>query len=655
MPTNIPYKSFCWSFGTTSFRTKNFNKTIEEQLALLNDFWQLPENVEAEWSGNNKLQIQYYNFMLRRGFVEGKANRKDKDAREKTSGLVDIGLIDGERRLTEVGQALLKISLEKNFTTDNQFQIDKDSFIYLKQLLKTYNEINGDYVRPFVVLLYILSKLEEISFEEFTYLIPLCTNKNNTEEIVKGIKEIRKNTTTIDNIILSRLMSMDNYQAALKLFINNLVDDNLICEIGLNRKSRTYDKNYFELYQLLYSVYVNNQIEYLPEVFEYLNKINIARYWKQYLFKTNSKQAIRKNPQKYLNTTLFDNVINEIDFKNAFFRVLHLLKAKATLKDYSDLNRRYIKTSDIILFEDSNVKLDVIPKYFFKSVISELYLQAFIPSKQLLRNCALEDIASCLVFDENTIIQGVNNEFGIDVNNIELAREAWNDNRYQRFQHLIDTKFNNDNLLILLDCFEQRNDKEIQKMVTDNADVPTIFEYILGIVWYKASERQGNILDYMKLTLDADLLPKTHAAGGEADIVYEYNKTNYYPQHTLLLEATLTDSANQRRMEMEPVSRHLGRHLICTGNLDSYCVFVTNYLDINVIADFRTRKHTPFYDPQDYNKFVDGMKIIPLQTSDLKKILKDGRKYKELYILFDEAFKSNLPPHQWYDSCIRLY
>ena len=71
-------------------------------------------------------------------------------------------------------------------------------------------------------------------------------------------------------------------------------------------------------------------------------------------------------------------------------------------------------------------------------------------------------------------------------------------------------------------------------------------------------------------------------------------------------------------MEMEPVSRHLGRHLIRTGNLDSYCVFATNYLDINVIADFRGRKSMPFYDTQDYSKSVNGMKIIPLQTSELK-------------------------------------
>ena len=208
--------------------------------------------------------------------------------------------------------------------------------------------------------------------------------------------------------------------------------------------------------------------------------------------------------------------------------------------------------------------------------------------------------------------------------------------------------------LILLDFFETRNDDEIRSMVTDNADVPTIFEYVLGILWYKASERHGKILDYMKLSLDADLLPKTHAAGGEAVIVYEYEATEYYPEHTLLLEATLADSTNQRRMEMEPVPRHLGKHLLRTGNLSSYCVFATNYLDINVIADFRGRKSMPFYDPQDYSKSVNGMKIIPLQTSDLKKILSNKKTYKELYPIFETAFNSTLPPHEWYEKCVLI-
>lgn len=649
---NIPYKSFCWSLGTTSFRTKNFNKTIEEQLSLLNEFWILRENQNINWSGNNELQARYYDFMRQKGFVEGNAKNKPKDAREKTSGLVDIGLIDENRKLSDAGKALLHISSENDFSSDNQFQIAKDSFIYLKQLLKTSYTVEGQTVRPFLVLLYLLSKVDYLTLEEYTYLLPLCVGTNETVEIIEGIKKLRTNGTTIDNIIINRLMNMNNYNTALDYFIENDVTESLICEIGLNRKSRQYDKPYFKLYEALYRVFVEDDIDSLSSVYSATKDIKIGKWWRSYLFDTTSETAIGKFPSDHLKVTLFNGVTGEIEFKKAFFKTIHLFKAKATLSDYLDLNRRYIKTTDIVLFEDDTVKLDVVPQYFFKSVMDQLYSDIFVKSELLYENCSIESISACLVVSDDTIIDGINEELGLSVTTIEAAREALEDNRYQRLQHLIDTKFTDENLLSLLDYFEDRNDTEIRNMVTDNADVPTIFEYVLGILWYKASERQGKILDYMKLSLDADLLPKTHAAGGEADIVYEYYATEAYPEHTLLLESTLADSTNQRRMEMEPVSRHLGRHLIRTGNLNSYCVFATNYLDINVIADFRGRKSMPFYDTQDYSKSVNGMKIIPLQTSELKKIISNGRTYKELYPLFEAAFNSTLPPHEWYNKNI---
>ena len=52
---------------------------------------------QINWNGNNVLQTKYYDFMHEKGFVKGEANNKPKDAREKTSGLVDIGLIDDIR------------------------------------------------------------------------------------------------------------------------------------------------------------------------------------------------------------------------------------------------------------------------------------------------------------------------------------------------------------------------------------------------------------------------------------------------------------------------------------------------------------------------------------------------------------------------------
>jgi hypothetical protein len=35
---NISFKSYCWSIGTTSYRTKEFNANIERQLALIEAF-----------------------------------------------------------------------------------------------------------------------------------------------------------------------------------------------------------------------------------------------------------------------------------------------------------------------------------------------------------------------------------------------------------------------------------------------------------------------------------------------------------------------------------------------------------------------------------------------------------------------------------------
>jgi len=646
------YKSFCWSLGTTSFRTKDFNRTIEEQLGLLNEFWSLAENANEAWLNNSTLQIRYYDFMRNKGFVTGDAPRKDKDAREKTSGLVDIGLINANRRLTEAGQALLAISQTGDFEPDNVFQIPKDSFIYLKQLLKTSNRIDESVVRPFIVLLRLLSEFEFISYEEYKYLLPLCIDMDSTEYIIDKIHDLRNHRVHLEDIIVERLMNMDNYQEGLRIFLANNVDADLICEVGMNRKRRNYDRPYFPLYQALKQAYLENDSDAFISVYESTKQINIGIRWRNYLFNTVSTRAISCDPLNCLNSTLFDNVVTEEEFKEAFYKVMHLLKAQATLSDYLDLNRRYIKTTDVVLFDDNTLKLDIVPKHFFNAVIDDLYNFAFEESTLLYNDCALEEIAACLVADENTIIAGVNEELGTDITTVEAARIALDDVRYQRLQALIDDKFTDDKLVELLNLFESRNDNEIRNMVTDNADIPTIFEYVLGILWYKVSERQGRILDYMKLHIDANLLPVTHANGGEADIVYEYSATDYYPEHALLLEATLADGTNQRRMEMEPVSRHLGMHLLRTGNMNSYCVFATTYLDINVISDFRNRKNNPYYNPQDYTQFVEGMKIIPLQTTELKKIVNNHRTYKELYPLFEEAFNSDLPPHEWYHNTV---
>lgn len=665
--SHLAYNSFVWNFGTTSFRTKQMNFSIERQLELLSEFWKDEENAKCGWEkeyllpnqpyGIYEIKNRYYDFMRDNGFITGDDKIKYKAARQKTSGLVDIGVINRNHRLTEVGEAILKISRSGDYSSKNILSISKDSLIYLSQLLKYSIALKDGYVRPFVVLLYLLSEVGTLPYEEFTYLAPLCTSEEATASIVDSIAKLRNDEISLDDIIYQHIMRQQNYQDAYFAWTNSDVTEDVVTAIGINRKSRDLDKNYYPFYLALKRLFVENDSKAAIEVYNKSKKIQIGGYWRKLLFDTVSTKAIKNEPLAHLNNTEFTPVNTEAELKDVFFKYLHLFKVKSTLHDYFDLNRRYIKLSNIILFEDGQLKYDLVPKPFFNSAMSELYKLAYTEADNLEQLTSLEDICPALKLNEQQLLDALNTELGTNLNSIDEAYSEVEKQRYERFNNMVETRFSDNQLIELLDNFDSRNDDAISKAVSDNADIPTIFEYVLGIIWYKTSEYKGRILDYLKLSLDADLLPVTHAAGGEADIVYEYSAwPPFYPKHNLLLEATLADGTNQRRMEMEPVSRHLGRHLLRTRDFNNYCVFATTYLDVNVISDFKNRKHIPYYDTQNEDDFIPGMKIIPLDTSDLREIIRQGKKYRELYPLFEQAYQQSdkCHPKKWYDEMVKI-
>ena len=612
------YTSFCWSLGTTSFRTKEFNLKIEQQLELLTEFWMSPENEDQQWSGNESIQTKYYNFIKTRGFVTEDAPNKPKDAREKTSGLADMGLIDDERRLTGAGNALLDIVRHEAFGADNNLQLANDSYIYFKQVAKTASEFDGGFVRPYIVTAYIMSKLGALSEDEFTFLVPLVTSAEKLEQVMNAINDARAGKNTVDAFILDTLMAMPNYKKALTLWQNSEVSEELVMEIGMNRKSRTYDKPYFNLYTTLKSlVFFRNKNDVEP-LLDAIDEVNMAKYWKQLLFTTPKRAQVMKEKLGTINfDAVFFSAKNESEFKDIFFKIMHLYKAKATLSDYFDLNRRYLKTTDTVVFKNNTVDFDVIPKCYFSLIEDKLLKIAFTAADNLYENCEFVEIIPDSEVGDELLFAKIEKVYpGVKVKSTNDVKKFIEDEHTARFNEMIDRKFPKDALLNLLKYFKVRDDDKIQKMVTSNADVPTIFEYIIGIIWYNISERRVNVLEAFNLSLDSDLLPKTHAKGGREDLTYLYETTADYPTHTLLLEVTLTENTNQRRIEMEPVSRHLGDFLLRNKNMKTYCVFVSTYLHVNVIGDFRSRKTLPYYSTNGKD-CVNGMEILPCSTEEL--------------------------------------
>lgn len=93
-------------------------------------------------------------------------------------------------------------------------------------------------------------------------------------------------------------------------------------------------------------------------------------------------------------------------------------------------------------------------------------------------------------------------------------------------------------------------------------------------------------------------------------------------------------------MEMEPVSRHLGDYRLKYKNPYDYSLFVSTFLHKNVVSDFRYRKNMPYFGKDD--EMIDGLKIISLDTKNLKNILQNQMFYSKLYRIFEKYHQQDL-------------
>ncbi len=649
----MAFKSYCWSIGTTSFRVSQLNYKIERQLQLLREFW--GKNPTLKW--NESTQEKYYYYLKDNGFLDGEAALPAKDAREKTSGLVDIGVLTKDRQLTEVGNNIEGL-LGKERTNNNIFEIDDESYYYLLQFLKLQKMDSGLKIKPFVALIYMLEKLDYLTYDEFTYLLPLCKNKYDVIKTVNQIKDNRE--LDLELLIKNKIYDMDNYFRALEEFRKDYpVTEKTFEMIGMNRKSPRYEHAFLPIYNELVNLTfhlrhntLDERLESYNKLFEYCKNIsgNTKSYWIAHLFMGKKPKDIDEEFDRKFRSLDVCDVRNIVDFKVAFFERMHIFKWKVTLRDYFDLNKRYFSLTDIIKFGEDKIELELLPKYYFKDIIEELLNEDLLEKKEYLTSFnsmkPIESISPLYSKNIESVVSDINKELKTSLT-VESINTYLQDEKIKQFNKLIDEKFKDEDIIRLLDQIKAREDSDVCDYVTDNADVPTIFEYILGIAWYRISNKEGNILKFMNLSLDANLLPKTHAGGGMADIVYEY-KENTYPKHNLLIEATLSESTGQRHMEMEPVSRHLGEDISSTNNENDYALFIAPDLEERVILDFRNMKTRSY--PKANGGYTNGLKIIPINTDILKKFITDHRKYEDLYTFFDKAYKSTLPDPEWFDK-----
>lgn len=610
-------------FGNTSLRVKNLLYNFESQLLLFEELFNNAGEAEI-WANNSDLQLQFLELLKQHNLLNSKSKTTHlgtKDARVKSAPLEDYNLIKRKDKIiTTQGYELLSLIKSQSYKIDNEFlQIDLISLFFLKATLNSSKSPS------------LLQKYLEV-FKEFDgslsleifILLPLINNFDNTRDFIEQIK---------NNTLLKSVLQQNANYLQLDNFLNDLQNNSLNTSYFKTAKG---EKTALNIIKSLQEIFLPFRESKNTEILE--NLLNSNKYadfkklYLPYLTKHTKKADKIKDIEQFCNGSLEE-------FGKRFFNLIFEARILANLNDYLDLNRRYLNLTGIFEFTKDKVSVNTIFTIILKHSKYNEILEKI--SQNPISTNLLVEYFNNAEFKNYFKALGISQPQEIKTYRKNLDKEKLN--------LLLQTQFTKKHIIEILKLFSDRNnDIKIFEKVTTEATIPTIFEYIIAIAWYYIDENNIERILEAGLSLDSNLLPKSHAVGGSADFVYAYNN------HHLMIEATLTEKTNQRRAEMESVSRHLGNLLLSLNSniqAQSYGIFIAPYLDKNVLNDFRSRINCYFENDKAH---IKGMQILPLSTNDLIKILESCLSYNTLVSKFKQALNSSETwGSKWYQTQIK--
>jgi len=679
---------YCWVIGNTGFRESALYEKIESYLLILEEF----KNRGYVWSDN---QRDFFELMKEFGFMEKGSTSEvnaPKAARLKTSPLEKLGLISVDREVTDVGDIILQRAKQRiknpNISFDEEHFLENDGDVYIRQLLKLHFYANVEEkkgIRPFVLFLTFLKEFKYLSKNEMAYILPLIISedliaygRNSILEYRKAKKDqnfdeyswIKKYLINHKNM-LSNIQRIKNY---IEENIENIENDfenqdeskirEFIIEIDDNGKSKKYSLKLYDLFYAMYKLWKNiddstMSKRAIDEIIKGIEKTSNtqAKEWRRAVLGVTNKAVLRTlNEDKYqLYIEYFKKNFYSTSFEEFITNVFdHLwyIKILNNLSDYEDHNTRYLKLSNILETEyidgEKVLKVSEFYQILINKVLedSEIYEMKFDQEEYkayLYKNTY--KIPDFLEEDMNNIALNVIHQIRT-ISDEEIKDEKPEYLNYRQWINELKEKFiekkvinmiertrkdiednTPDNLINCLEYINKRRDNKLREVIDTEADIPTVFEYLVWKAFLVLGNYTKNPIKFANFSFDNDLKPVQHAGGGIADVIFNYE------DHDLILEATLTNEENQRKLEMEPVPRHLAKYRFDVNN-NSYCIFIAPNIDPNVAVVHRSFKKFPYYikdkDDKQYKPVAD-LSIIPLSIDDLRLLINYSIKRDVLY------------------------
>lgn len=313
---------------------------------------------------------------------------------------------------------------------------------------------------------------------------------------------------------------------------------------------------------------------------------------------------------------------NYEDIYNQFI----LSKTEDIIREYSDMCYRYFNITGIINFSNDLVNLNF--RYIIKPLLDNLgekfKLIGVSPREEYelnlespwFSNIALTRILALSKDEIKKIFEDIGSCLGISTDklddNLPLVVENQRESEYRTF---IEKRFPINIVIDILNYIKNRDDSQVARLVTEEATIPTIYEYILTIAWYYLSDKKDfKVYKMFGVSLDGNKLPLVHKGGGAGDIevVTDSNAT--------LIEATLMDSNTQKRGELEPVIRHSVNFALQHKSKQVQTIFIANELDPNVINIFRSIKNVELNGTLIEGTYL-GLNIFSFTTDELIQLL----------------------------------
>jgi hypothetical protein len=272
-----------------------------------------------------------------------------------------------------------------------------------------------------------------------------------------------------------------------------------------------------------------------------------------------------------------------------------------TLRDYADLNFRYLKASG--LFQSKGRAITILPE---KHTIAELLISemaepyndityvttlwegAKLPTDDKIK--AIDIIHHLLAklkeHEEELIIPNLQEKTMHDLSSLRYQLE-------NRLRCLKELEFAEEQakswkeITNLMKAFNKSkrtvvlNDGET--LTIPGGEAPAYFEWI---IWraFLAIDFLGNTpWDARRFKIDQDFLPLSHAPAREPDMIFEFD------EYVLVVEVTLKSSSRQEAAEGEPVRRHVAKVAEQFENSEKrvYCLFIAPDIDSNTAETFK--------------------------------------------------------------------